>query len=278
MRPRATAFIQARMGSTRFPGKVLQPISKMLPLHSETAEPWTVLDMVCARVSFAQSVENYVVITSVNPADDIIFKHCAEAGYKCFRGAENDVMQRLYEAAALELHDDSVIVDITADCPLVDPQHIDLIVNMLIGNQLDYCSNVVERSWPDGFDAQAYTWRAFRKLCQGKYGPINPEHTGNNFIVNKLNGMLHYANVPAPLEYRHPEWELTVDWPEDLDLITLLVDTMYERHNNGIDINFPWEFTAEEVITWVAQHPGLLRINQGLRRREASNPTAEVKV
>lgn len=265
------AIVQARMGSERFPGKVLQPI----------LDDITMLELVCMRIRLCSGIDSVLVATSVNPADDAIVDLCKEKRIPVFRGSEEDVMDRVLSAAN-EI-DCDIIVDVTADCPLVDPDIIDVVVGKLINEDLDYCSNVITRTFPDGMDVQAYTHEAFARMACNF--PVQPEHTGINFI--KFAEHFKLANVdvkddriPAVYSLAKPNWELTVDYPEDLDLVKLLLDLYEEKHvalcNYSYKISH--DFETWLLIDWIVRHPALLKINGRLARKQASNPMADVVI
>lgn len=254
------AFIQARMGSTRFPGKVLQKIKEV------ESKPHTLLDMVVNRLGWSRLIDVIVVATSDNPADDFIAECCLEQGYKCIRGDEENVMGRILKASGL-FSPYEIIVDVTADCPFVDPSHIDDMIDLLKKDKLDYVSNVMERTWPDGLDAQVYTQNALHTLAQ--YFPVNVEHVGYNFVTN-CDGF-KCRNVPAPEKYRHPEWELTVDYPADLELVRIL-DFIAQYGSEGF---CRYAYRVERVLDVLLRFPGLLNINRGLARKRESNAAAE---
>lgn len=250
------AIVQARMGSSRFPGKVLKKIYK----------DDTVLDMVVNRIELSPIIDKVVVATTNDPLDDVIVDHCDSKGIAWFRGPEDNVMQRALQAA--DNYNSDIIVDITADCPLVDPEHITRIVRTLVANKLDYCSNVMERTWPDGLDIQAYTIASFVELASNF--SVEEEHTGYNYI--KFKDAFKCENIPAPPKYRRPHWELTIDYPVDLSLLKILVEWIA----NTDEMDFlRIGFDVESILDILERHPILLAINQNLKRKKESNPIAK---
>ena len=154
-----TAIIQARMGSTRLPGKVLKEISG----HS-------MLWHVVTRVRQANTLDQVVVATSDKVSDDAIASFCEQEGFLCFRGSESDVLDRYYQAARWA--GATVVVRITADCPLIDPVVIDQVVSAYLENDCDYANNVMQRTYPDGLDAEAFSFEA---LAQAWLSGSSPE-------------------------------------------------------------------------------------------------------
>src|SRR5215813_1256921 len=146
MRPdlKISAIIQARMGSTRLPGKVLMNIGGR-----------SALARVVRRLSRATLIHHVIVATSDLPADDAIVKECARLAVACFRGSESDVLDRYYWAA--KANDASAVVRITSDCPLIDPQLVDETIQAFETAQADYASNVIPRTYPRGLDTEGFT-------------------------------------------------------------------------------------------------------------------------
>jgi spore coat polysaccharide biosynthesis protein SpsF len=253
--PIIVAFIQARMNSTRFPGKVMEKIGDK-----------TLIEILATRMHMSRYINHVFVITTNNPADDVIVKHCEDKNIMCFRGDEENVMKRLVDAAHMIVCD--IIVDLTADCPLVEPAHVNEMLDTLMDEKLDYVSNVIERTWPDGLDAQVYYKAALIKLIT-EY-EIIAEHTGWNFIPYKEH--FKTKNYPAPEQYRHPDWALTVDHPEDLELIRLL---FFFGHTQEMeDEIFSGDyFLAEKALDFLNRFPWLLDINKNKERRDVSHKT-----
>lgn len=251
------AIVQARMGSTRLPGKV------MLPLAGGT-----ILQTVCDRVGAAARVDRVVVATSMTKADAEIQKFCHFRNIACFRGSETDVLDRVYQAAVA--HNAEYVVDVTADCPLVDPRHIDRIVSELQGTSrsyqptggnndcFDYVSNCWLREWPDGLDVQAYTMAALEKVWVSRQSVR--EHVGWN--IPKLEHVFSFnmRQICAPPKYNHPEWGLTVDERLDYDLMKRLFSEAMLVHGDNL---FPVEF----VLDWLLENKSALDMNAGVERK-----------
>ena len=219
---KTVGIIQARMSSTRLPGKVL------LPLGGECALWWTV-----KRVGMADGVDLIVVASTENPADDVIEDYCRDREWPCFRGSEEDVLGRM--VACSPWSGAHIIVDVTADCPLVSPEHIEHLVRAIKENELDYASNVMERSWPDGLDVQTYTASALYRMNGFKEEDLKREHSGWNFVMNRKAFSTY--NMIAPEKYDLPDLRLTLDTPKDYRLLDRLL-----READGV------RFSAESMI------------------------------
>src|SRR5208282_1417599 len=159
----AIAIIQARMGSSRLPGKSLAEIEGRPML-------WHVIQ----RVKRASLVDRVVVATSTAPADDVIEKMCQENGVPCYRGSENNVLDRYYHAARAEKA--AQVVRITADCPLIDPELIDQVVSRFQTGDLDYASNTMVRTYPDGLDTEVFSFSALERAWHEAVKDSEREH------------------------------------------------------------------------------------------------------
>ena len=138
------ALVQARIGSTRLPGKVLKKIVNR-----------PVIDLLLTRLSESKKIDQIVVATSKNTKDDTLKDVVESLGYDCFRGSEDDVLDRYYQAAK-EAEADSV-VRITGDCPLIDPAIVDEVIDRYRKNGVDYASNFTPPTFPDGLDTEVFT-------------------------------------------------------------------------------------------------------------------------
>jgi len=250
MKTKTVAIIQARMASTRLPGKVL------LPLAGEPVLWW-----MAKRVSLADSVDRVVIATTARAPNDPICVH-EKQGINRFAGAyihryageEDDVMGRVISAA--EAHDADIIVDLTADCPCVDPRHIDELIRRLkteLYPDLDYVSNdIVARSWPNGLDIQCYWARTLQK-CKDLFDP--PKHCGWNIAQHPEVFSIYQWQPPQSMYW--PDLGLTLDTPEDYGLLKIIFDRF--GHNPA--------FTAEGVVNFLAENPELIKINQSVQRK-----------
>ena len=243
---KVVAIIQARMESERLPGKVL------MELGSKPAI-WHIVD----RVREAEQVDHIVVAMPDTLKNKELRRSVTGAlGCDVFEGSNEDVLYRVYMAAVR--FDADIIVDITGDCPLVDPTHIDILVNSVKNDNVFYASNCHPRSWPDGFDVQVYTFDALKKVNDIVLDLKHRCHVGWNIWYNKYNLFRNetVTHLPAPPEYRYPEWGLTLDTKEDL----VVLDMIFKHFENN-------DFFAEEVIDYVKEHPRLLEINGSVKRK-----------
>ena len=196
------AIVQARMGSTRLPGKSLAEICGRPML-------WHVV----ARARRSRLVSKVVVATTDQPADDPIALMCRDEEIPCFRGSEDDVLDRFYRAA--QAHSADVVVRITADCPLIDPAVIDEIVSRFKRSDCDYVSNTFRYTFPDGLDTEVFSFEALERAWREARKPSEREHV----TPYLRTGRFRTANVEsdAPVSGGRQRW--TVDHPLDLEFV-----------------------------------------------------------
>ncbi len=268
MNPRTIAIIQARMSSTRLPGKVLLDIA---------GEP--MLARVIERAKRAKLVDDVVLATTTDPSDDPVAEFCAERGYNFTRGSLNDVLDRYYQAA--KEYDADVIVRLTADCPVLDPDIVDETIQVLgIRDQelgvteempFDFVANRLPppmgRSFPIGLDTEVCTFTALEKAWQEATEKHQREHVMpylyENTTLNTENRLLHAGTSPRgfkiALVNHHPDhgslrW--TVDTPEDLEFI----QEVFARFDND---DFGWK----DILALLEKEPELAKINENIHHK-----------
>lgn len=232
----------ARMGSSRLPGKVLMPIADKCSLK------W-----IYDRVQYSLFTDGMIIATTGNPKDNVIIDFCAENNIPCYRGSEENVMLRTIEAAHMMGAD--VIIEVTGDCPLVDPHHIDHVIRYLFEHDYEYVSNGVISRWlPDGMDVAAYYTTTLEKAYMMKDKII--EHQGWN-IGSKPKDFRVGTWIPDGDCY-YPLWRLTLDTKEDLIVLDHIFNAFSMRKK---------PFTAEEVIDYIKENPHLLEINSSIIKK-----------
>jgi len=228
------AIIQARMGSSRLPGKSMAEIEGRPML-------WHVVQ----RVKRASMVDRVVVATSANPSDDAIADMCKHDGIPCYRGSENDVLDRFYGAARAEKA--AWVVRITADCPLIDPEVIDRVVRRFQRGDLDYASNAMVRSYPDGLDTEVFSFSALERAWHEATKTSEREHVTPYLRSEKFRT----ANVESDSTslYQHYRW--TVDELQDLEFIRAVYRAMRDKGAFGM----------KDVLELLEKSPGLDKMN-----------------
>ena len=241
---KVTAIIQARMTSTRLPGKVMkQVLGKPL------------LGYLIERLGQAVHVENIVLATTTNTADDRIAGLGRASGIGVFRGSENNVLDRVYGAAVRfgALH----IMRITADCPLIDPDFIDRLIELYFGEAFDYACNCDPPTLPDGLDAEIFTFDALECAHKNAVLPSEREHVTPYMRTNpelfRIGTWTHSQDIS------HLRW--TVDEPEDFAFVKQVIEALYPLNK---------QFRTREVLTLLQQQPRLSRINSHIRRNEGA--------
>jgi len=200
-------IIQARMGATRLPGKVLLKVGGVPLLEYEIK-----------RVKQAKKVDKIVVATTVNKQDDRIEKLSRKIGVACFRGDENDVLDRYYQCVLKYPQYDN-IVRITGDCPLIDPEVIDNVISFFEENDFDYASNVQPPTFPDGMDIEIFKRSALDKAAKEANLMSEREHVTPYICEKKF---FKKGNLSADYDFSH--FRLTVDNKEDFEVIKFLIE------------------------------------------------------
>ena len=233
-------IVQARMGSTRLPGKVLMKLRGK-----------TVLERVLERASAARSVSETMVATGLGRENLPLVRLCAGKGIRVFCGSENDVLDRFYQAA--KLIEPLNIIRITADCPLMDPAVIDLVVKAHLRSGADYTSNVAPPTFPDGEDVEVFSFRALERAWKEAELASEREHV-TPYIRNHQRLFKKYA-VLNEVDLSGKRW--TLDRRADLKFIS----AVYKTAGSGV-------FGMKEILKIVSKRPELEKLNAGIDRGE----------
>lgn len=238
---RVVAIIQARMGSTRLPGKVMKDLCGD-----------TVLARVVHRTRRARRLDEVVIATTTKPADDVIVRECERLGVACFRGDEADVLDRYYQCA-LEYNADAV-VRVTSDCPLIDPELIDRHVDRLLArwNEVDFVTNMMRQSYPLGLAVEALPMDVLARMKRMSQTDELKEHVTT--LAYAQPDRFHIEHVLYSTDLSYMRW--TVDTAEDLEVVRLIVSHF------GHD-KFRWT----EVLPLLEKHPEWLQINQHVAQK-----------
>jgi spore coat polysaccharide biosynthesis protein SpsF len=237
---RRVAIIQARMGSIRLPGKVLADIQgHPMLLH------------VLQRTRAAGSLNEVMIATTTEPADDVLAAFCEEQGVGCFRGQEKDVLDRYYKAACETKAD--VIVRITSDCPMIDPEIIDKTVLAFLAERPDYASNSSVRTYPRGLDTEVMTFAALQTAWREAHHPYQRAHVTPYIYENPMR----FRILSVTGEKDHSSYRWSVDTQEDLDFVR----TVYSRFG---DEPFRWN----DAVRLMEREPALSRINRSVAQKD----------
>ena len=236
------AIVQARMGSTRLPNKVMKSIG---------GSP--MIELLLTRLSKSKELDQIVVATSVDKRNQPLVDHVRSLGYQCEQGSENDVLDRFVHAA--KAHEADVVVRITGDCPLVDPALVDECIRHFLAADVDYFSNINPPTYPDGLDIEVFSFKALEQALKETDKSFNHEHVTPYLRESgkfKTASMMHGHDLSAL------RW--TVDEAEDFLLIDSVFLHFYPRR----------DFTWEEVLDLQRHKPDLFGVNQKIIRNEGA--------
>ena len=240
-------IIQARMGSSRLPSKVL--------MKSDDGRP--LLYYVINQLRYCTKVKNLVIATTTNQEDDEIEKFANDNSVNIFRGKEKDVLDRYFQCA--KKYSFSTIVRITADCPLIDPQSVDKVIEKFFSGNYDFATNTLTRTFPIGTDVEVFSFSALNRAWENTQLPSEREHVTpylrkeENFKIINIENDKNISNL-----------RLTVDRIEDFELIKQIL--------NNISIN---PIHLEDVLELFSRKPELIEINKHINHNEGFNKSLE---
>jgi spore coat polysaccharide biosynthesis protein SpsF len=240
-------IIQARMGSSRLPSKVL--------MKSDDGRP--LLYYVINQLRYCTKVKNLVIATTTNQEDDEIEKFANDNSVNIFRGKEKDVLDRYFQCA--KKYSFSTIVRITADCPLIDPQIVDKVIEKFFSGNYDFATNTLTRTFPIGTDVEVFSFSALNRAWENTQLPSEREHVTpylrkeENFKIINVENDKNISNL-----------RLTVDRIEDFELIKQIL--------NNISIN---PIHLEDVLELFSRKPELIEINKHINHNEGFNKSLE---
>ena len=235
------AIVQARMKSTRLPGKVMKLIDSNTP----------VIKVLLSRLSQSKEIDKVVVATSTNSVENPLVEYVTKLGYEVFLGSEHDVLDRYYKAAQWFSAD--VIVRITGDCPLIDPKIVDEIINMYKSKDIDYLSNTITPTYPDGLDVEVFSFSSLKSAWNLAKTPFEREHV-TPYI--KDSSKFKIKNFYNSKDYSSERW--TLDEIEDYDVIKSIVDSFSSSYS------FSWK----DVLKLKEAQPKLFLGNKHIVRNE----------
>lgn len=236
------ALVQARMGSTRLPKKVMKPIGG-IPM----------IELLLTRLSMAKELDQIIVATSVDVRNQPLVEHVQKLGYVCEQGSENDVLERFVQAA--RKHKADVVVRITGDCPLVDPELVDEVIRRFKAAGVDYFSNTNPPTYPDGLDIEVCSFSVLEQASQETSKPFDREHVTPYL---REPGRFKTASIQHIEDLSALRW--TVDEPADFTVIEKVFQYFHPR------TDFSWL----EVLKLQQQQPDIFNINQHIIRNEGA--------
>lgn len=231
------------MGSTRLPGKIMKEILGQ-PLLFYQLE----------RLQRVTTADDILVATTVDGRDDIIVDFCVKQRVKYYRGSEEDVLARYYEAARESGAD--VIVRVTSDCPLIDAAVVDRVIRSYKENidKVDYVANTLVRSYPRGQDCEVFPFAVLADIRERTFAPGDREHV-TAYIYNHP-GRYRLLNVAGEENLSHHRW--TVDTPEDFELIRRMIEALYPVKR---------DFSMGDCLELLKHNPEWLKLNQHIKQK-----------
>lgn len=242
---KVVCIVQARVGSTRLPGKVLKKICGK-----------TILEHDIDRLRRFKEIDKIVIATTTLEKDNAIVEECERLGVMYFRGSEDDVLSRYYYAAKENNAD--IVVRITSDCPLIDPEISENIIKYYIDNKnkYDYVSNTIDRTYPRGLDTEVFSFKVLERAFKEAVSLRDKEHVTpyiwNNPQIFKL---AQYKNHE---DYSHLRW--TLDTEEDFELINKIYNLLYPNMNS--------KFQFDNILDLYDKYPELKSINVNVKQKE----------
>jgi spore coat polysaccharide biosynthesis protein SpsF len=238
---------QARMGSTRLPGKVMKDILKR-----------PMLEHFIRRLKMVKNADDIVIATPGGKGEEPIRQLCERLKvnvFNAFKGSQEDVLSRYYEAAKHNRAD--VIVRITSDCPVIDPEIIDNMIKMFLDSsgKADYLSNALKRTYPRGLDTEVFSFNALERACNEAEKDYEREHVTSYIYEHPERFRL--LGFESPVDYSDHRW--TVDTVEDFELITKIYEALYP-HNE--------KFLLKDILELFKRSPQLAEINREIRQKK----------
>ncbi len=235
-------IIQARIGSTRLPKKVLLDL-----------EGKPVLEHVINRVMHSKLITDLVVATTISKSDLELVKFCSYKGISIFCGSEEDVLDRFYQAAKLFSPDH--IVRITADCPLMDPKVIDKVISVHLNTKSDYTTNTLKETYPDGEDVEVFTFKSLKIAWENATLKSEREHVTP--FIRKNPNIFSLMNVENDSNLASKRW--TIDNSEDYEFLKIIYKNLYSKESL---------FSMDEILKYIEKNPDIESINMHIGRNE----------
>ena len=240
---KTAGIIQARMGSSRLPGKVLKEIAGK-PMLQHMVE----------RTRKVQQIDQVIIATTEAPLDDPIEAFCEEFGCSIYRGSVHDVLDRYYQTA--QKFQVENIVRLTADCPLLDPLVVAKTISAFLDRKVDFAANRLpppfKRTYPIGLDTEVCSFKALEQAWREAKEKFEREHVMP--YLYRVEGRFKTLVIDYEIDYG--SWRLTVDTPEDLDLIRKIFDHFGDRPFNWLN-----------VIHYLENHPEIAQINANIQHK-----------
>jgi spore coat polysaccharide biosynthesis protein SpsF len=242
-RGKIVAIVEARMTSTRLPGKVLRPAAGK-PLLGHLVD----------RLKRVSSIDEIVVATTSNDTDEPLAEFARQHGVSCFRGSEHDVMGRVLGAGEAAHAD--IVVSVTGDCPLIDPLLTEQVIRLFLNNRCDYATNGHVVTFPGGYSVQVYRLDTLRKSVAMTDDRLDHEHV--TLHIRRHPEVFRHIYLPAPPDQYWPEIDLSLDEEADYILLKKIFEHFGEAN--------PY-FGCRETVALLKANPEWLEINRHVKRK-----------
>jgi len=237
------AIIEARMGSTRLPGKVMKPI---------LGKP--VLEFLIERLKNVKLLDEIIVATTTNKEDKAIEDLTKKLKVKCFRGSEKDCLGRVLKAAKSIKAD--LIVETLGDCPLTDPKIIEKCIKTFLSGKYDYLNNALIHTFPNGLDVQVYPTKLLEEVDLLTDDPLDREHVTYYIYTHPEKYKIKILKATGELNW--PKLAITLDTLEDYKLIKIIFENLYTKNK---------KFSALDIVRFLHNNPKLPNINKHIKRK-----------
>ncbi|MEQ8228971.1 MAG: glycosyltransferase family protein [Rhodospirillales bacterium] len=242
------ATIQARMTSSRLPGKVLMPAAGKPLLHH-----------MVERLHKVTAIDKVIIATTTNSEDDPVAELAEKTGAGLYRGSEDDVLSRVLDATVA--HGTDILVQTTGDCPLIDPEIIGQVIDHYVATECDYTSNTLIRSYPIGMDTQIYRRTVLEDVASRTQDPVDREHVSAYIYHHPERYSL--SNLHAPDDMTDPMLRLTLDTPEDYEVIWRIYEALYPANP---------DFTLADILALLKRNPDWRAINDQVEHKWLRRP------
>ena len=241
------AIIQARMSSSRLPGKVLMDLAGKPALRR-----------MIERLRESNQLDDIIVATTINKTDDPTVELCEKLNCNYFRGSEDDVLDRVLKTA--QNFNVDVIVETTGDCPLIDYNHINHLVKLFKDNEYDHVSNIIDRTFPRGYDIRVFSTESLERTNKEVDNDIDRQHVSTWQYLNP-KGKQNYKclNWSAPIGQNRSDIEVTLDTPEDYKLINILF---------AMGQDYKLDLTCQDVINLIDTYPSIYQQVKKIERKD----------
>jgi spore coat polysaccharide biosynthesis protein SpsF len=242
------AIIQARASSTRLPGKIF----KELPYESGIS----VLEHVIKRIKKSKNIDTVILATTTNKADDPILDIAVKENVEIYRGSEMDVLERYYGAAKENMLD--IVIRITSDCPFIDWNIVDAMIDIHLKARNDYTANTLERTFPHGMDAEVFTFKTLEEAYKNAKDKFEREHV-TPYIYKSNPEKYKIYNLQASADQKAPEIRITVDTQEDYNLACAVYDYLYSKNQF---------FGIDDIVNLFQEKKWLLNLNSNIVQKK----------